>query len=226
MTGQSPNQIIGDGRDPIVHGPDGAMQLRFCDVVNSVPDFGFNLRSFVNWRIQRFQRRTLGKTAFIKSTHTRLYVGKGTLVEFTWPKAQFVKWTEIADGNLRVLRYRRCDWSGVPEAVRQAVLTVAMNYIGKRYDLLELVRFLVSEAAGNNVAVDEVLRQVIDGGQDNMVCSTFAATLYRVARNEANVHGFAVPKLFGGLPVELTTPAHFDNAPHDFELIHNYETDL
>lgn len=215
------------GVDPVVHGEHGAIKLRPLDIVNSVPRFGFNLRSLVAWRIQRFQRRMLGPAAFVKSTHTRVYLGRGTLTEFTWPRAQFVQFGDIAlDGRLRVLRYRRADMASLAPEVMQAVLSLAYDVNGKRYDLAELFRFLASEAAGFGLGPGEILKAVIDGGGDNFVCSTYAATLFRVARHAARRAGYEVPKLFGGLPVEMTTPAHFDNAPADFQMIYNFETDF
>lgn len=137
--------------------------------------------------------------------------------DFTLPECRVFPLSELRGQKIRVLRYRGYDIAK-NAGLCTYIAGIAESYKGKRYDWLDLLQFLASEAVGYDRNASQVLSKVIGLGRDRLVCSTYAATLYRKIRHYLRDVGLVeLPKLFQGLPVELTFPAQFDNAPAEFE---------
>jgi hypothetical protein len=174
---------------------------------------------FLGLNIVRSQHAFFPPGSYVWSTHCYLALGYGRLAECTFPHIQIVPVSDLHSHSFRVYRYRHYDFSADPGAVTY-LNAMAEGYNGTDYDWLHLLGYLVEEAVGFGKPEAIDFCRMIGLGKEKLVCSTYINTLYRKLRKYVDdVSLRKLPKLFGGLPVELTMPAHFDNAPDDLEMV-------
>lgn len=194
--------------------------FRPADIVTQAFRLSWNPADvFVGLNIVRAQHAYFPAGSYIWSTHCYMALGDGRLTECTFPHTLIVTADQLHSHTFRVYRYRAYDFAADPGAVTY-LNALAESYSGTDYDWLHLVGYLVAEAIGYGKPEAVQLLRSIGIGKQKLVCSTYANVLMRKLRryvDEVNMR--KLPKLFGGLPVENTWPANYDNAPADLELV-------
>jgi hypothetical protein len=194
--------------------------FRPADIVTQAFRLSWNPADvFVGLNIVRAQRAYFPAGSYIWSTHCYMALGDGRLTECTFPHTRIVPVSDLHSHTFRVYRYRHYDFAADPGLVTY-LNAIAESYNGTDYDWLHLLGYLVAEAIGYEKPDAVQLCQLIGIGKEKLVCSTYVHALLRKLRryvDEVNMR--KLPKLFGGLPVELTMPAHYDNAPADLEQV-------
>ena len=182
------------------------------DVVTMVSKRGYNpIKWVLYWAIQSWQKKFFGAGAYWKSTHVLICTGENELFEVTAPKARFTNFEYLKKfKSFRIYQYSS---RALNELDLQTLRATAEKINGSGYDYLDLLDFLVYEILRYPKSNTKIFTGIFGLGKKSMVCSTGAATIWRSWRNMLHP---AFPKLFAGTPVELTSPAHFDNYPSDF----------
>lgn len=195
-------------------------EFRAADIVTQAFRLSWNPADvFVGLNIVRAQYAYFPAGSYIWSTHCYVALGDGLLTECTFPHIQTVTADQLHSHSFRVYRYRAYDFAADPGAVTY-LNDLAESYSGADYDWLHLIGYLVAEAIGYEKPEAVQLLRSIGIGKQKLVCSTYANVLMRKLRryvDEVNMQ--KLPKLFGGLPVENTWPANWDNAPGDLERV-------
>lgn len=174
---------------------------------------------FVGLNIVRAQRAYFPAGSYIWSTHCYMALGNGLLTECTVPHIRTVTVSDLHSHSFRVYRYRHYDFAADSGAVTY-LNALAESYKGTNYDWLHLLGYLVAEAVGYQKPEAVELCRLIGIGKEKLVCSTYVNTVFRKLRRYVDDVGMRhLPKLFGGLPVENTWPANYDNAADDLEQV-------
>jgi len=194
--------------------------FRPADIVTQAFRLSWNPADvFVGLNIVRAQRARFPAGSYIWSTHCYMALGDGRLTECTFPHTRIVPVADLRSHSFRVYRYRHYDFAADPGAVLY-LNALAEAYKGADYDWLHLLGYLVAEAIGYEKPEAMQLGRLIGIGKQKLVCSTYVNVLHRKLRRYVDeIDMRRVPKLFGGLPVEMTMPADYDNAPGDLELM-------
>ena len=174
---------------------------------------------FVGLNIVRAQYACFPSGSYIWSTHCLLALGDGRFTDCTFPHTRIVTADALRSHTFHVYRYRAYDF-GSDVGAFTYLNALAESYKGTDYDWLHLLGYLVSEAIGYEKPDAVQLLRAIGIGKEKLVCSTYVNVLLRKLRlyvDEVSMR--RLPKLFGGLPVENTWPANYDNAPGDLELV-------
>jgi hypothetical protein len=194
--------------------------FRAADVITQAFRLSWNpVDIFVGLNVVRSQHAFFPAGSYIWSTHCYISLGNGLLTECTFPHTRTVPVTELHSHTYHVYRYRHYDFAADLGAVTY-LNALAERYKGTDYDWLHLMGYLVEEVAGVGNSEAENMCCQIGIGKEKLVCSTYVNVLYRKLRGYVDdVSMRKLPKLFGGLPVELTMPAHYDNTPADYEQV-------
>jgi hypothetical protein len=199
------------------------------------------------WRIQEYQEDYFGDRSIHDSTHTRIYLGRDKMLdidnqcifEVTVPRSRFVSLRDISLEDIRILRF-------TPRILTSddihVMLDAAQRIVGKKYDYLQLVGFLMHQ-------ILDYPREpftLFDQGPERKVCSTGVAALFNHLRKVLDEHGGdTIPRLFDIVdvdvwkdrgvfdnidqcldpdatpgvdsirtPIERVTPAHFENSSY------------
>lgn len=182
------------------------------DVVTMVSKWGLNpIKWILYLAIHSWQKRFFGSGAYWKSTHVLICTGENELFEVTAPKSRFTNFEYLKEfRSYRIYQYGGQTLNALD---LQTLRRIAEKINGSNYDYLDLLDFLVYEVLGYPKSNTKIFTGIFGLGKKKMVCSTGIAVIWRSWRNTLYP---ALPKLFAGTPVELTSPAHFDNYPSDF----------
>lgn len=180
------------------------------------------------WGIRRHHKRLFGQMGRWRDTHSMLYLDDDHCYSLEPPKCCWWTLADLYDTRLTVWRYTKRDFDASEfEVMRKS----AESMIGMKYDIGQLVDFMINEALG----YDNVLHySIFDRGLHRKVCSVGVRVAYEAVRKFIEKDGdgkmkrlfseFKDPAWAGrpgvpdmntqkrGVDVEATAPGHFANS--------------
>jgi hypothetical protein len=193
------------------------------DVINteSHPKF-YEVHLWILKKGIRWHQRSLGFANW-RHTHTMLYLNDRAIFSCTWPHCKWETWEKVSKSDYDIYRPRFLSHTETEEARMWAA---ASEMIGTHYDGGQLLDIALNSLLGYGVGK---WQRFCDWGAKLKVCSVAVRAIFEALRQRGKLYACAggkrieisepFPKLFGGLHVERTTPAHFANSPEEFTVI-------
>ena len=160
----------------------------------------------VHFMIRLYQRRLFGKRSVYKDTHVMLYLSPARIFSQGYPVAKWETIEDVAKKKFTVYRNRWVHY----EKFQHELNEIAGRIIGRSYDMGDNLDFLISGLLGYT---NRRRIRIFEFSRRRMVCSVAVRTILERLRQDEKRKGFsAIAKLFPGVDVEMTTPAHFANS--------------
>lgn len=147
----------------------------------------------------------------------------GQIFSCTFPHTKWETWEEVS----------KRDWDCyrpifmlLTQADLDLMKIAAEKMLGTHYDVGQLLDIALNKILGYGVGSWHTF---FDFGAKMKVCSVAARTIFEALRHWTRtelpstsvkkIYDELFPKLFGGVNVERTAPAHFANSPQEFQLV-------
>jgi len=161
---------------------------------------------FVHFMIRLYQKRLFGKKSAYRDTHAILYIFPGHIFSQDFPVGKWEKIEDVLKQKFTVYRNRWVDY----EKFKYELHEIALEIIGRPYDVGDLLDFLISGILGYT---KKRKIRFFEFSRRHMTCSVAVRTILERLRKDEELKGNStIAKLFPGLAVEMTTPAHFANS--------------
>jgi hypothetical protein len=194
------------------------------------------------WGIRRHHKRLFGRLGRWRDTHSMLYLDDDHCYSLEPPKCRWWTLSDLHDTRLTVWRFTKRTFS---DAEFQVMFEAAESMIGMKYDVGQLIDFMINEALG----YENVLHySIFDAGSSRKVCSVGVRVAYEQVRKQLEANGdTSMKRLFSsfkdpawaerpgipdmntqkrGVDVEATAPGHFANShffADEFSLIAEFD---
>lgn len=167
---------------------------------------------FLHFMIRWYQRRLFGKNSNYKDTHAMLYIFPGFIFSMDFPVGKWECLDTVLSQRFTVYRGTKAEYVDFWRELYE----IASRIVHRPYDVGDLLDFLISGILGYT----DVRRiRFFEFSRRYTTCSVAVRTIFERLRKNQELDGnYFIPRLFEGVDVEMTTPAHFANSDkYDFE---------
>ncbi len=164
------------------------------------------ITKFIHFMIRWYQRRLFGRKSKYKDTHAMLYLAPCFVFSMDFPAGKWEKIQYVLEQKFTIYRSRYVNYG----KFRSELYEIAKLIINRPYDVGDLLDFLIS-----GILSYRRTRKIrfFEFSRRYMTCSVAVRTIFERLRKHQKYDGnFIIPKLFRGVDVEMTTPAHFANS--------------